>query len=298
MNMIEQRVQELVPAHFREYAPRFIAFLTKYYEWLNRSSGLSQAEIDDLMNDTSWLTADLDQFIETGKMKYVDPVANPNVLQDSVNVLKHTVAPGNVAVNMLDAFLMEGDFNGNSDETGGVPGTADPTVELPTIENAVLDGWFDSMGFDRIKRSKLETLNNIDQVLMISLLKHVYAIKGTEASIKLFFLLMFGEEPFVGYPKQSLAVLDEQFVLDDVVSVLRDDDLYQEYSYVITLVQNLDYYKEAFETIYKKILHPAGFKVALARFDFLSQCILLEDGSNAYLLVEEGVYLDAYELII
>lgn len=260
---VDKRIANLVPAHYRELAPRFITFLEKYYEWLYRASGLSDSEIADLRSDTSWFEKDLDRYIATGQLKYLDPTASAGVLDGAIDQLDNTRNAGVVAADIESNFTMEGDFNGYTDDvTTGTPDNNDPTLELDTIENNVLDSWFDSMGFDRIKRSRLKASDNIDQVLMITLLKHIYAIKGTEASIKLFFDLFFDEDITIYYPKKDIAVIDENWILDDI-QVIRDDERYQEYSYVINVANPVTDYQEIFDSVFVKLIHPAGFRVEL-----------------------------------
>lgn len=265
MIIINKRIADLVPAHYRDYAPRFITFLEKYYEWLYRASGLTEGEVEDLRNDTSWLEKDIDRFIATGKLKYFDKDALPAVVDDAIIDLANTTSPGNNSNQLPDNFTMENDFNGYATSDGSeITDANDITVELSTVENQILDSWFNSMGFDRIKRSRLKALNNIDQVLMLSLLKHIYAIKGTEASIKLFFSLFFDEQVTIYRPKADIAVIDENWVLDNI-QVIRDDELYQEYSYVILVNGEIEDYQAIFDSIYLKVIHPSGFRVELQK---------------------------------
>jgi hypothetical protein len=260
------RIKELLPAHYQEYAPRFIKFIEKYYEWLYRKSGLSTAEIANLTNDTSWLQKDIDRFIASGRLKYLD-TSNPTTdLNNALLELNNTANPGNVSDNLLDNFLLENDFKGFLSADGLTPyatGNKDVTVEFNTVENGVVDSWFNSMGFDRVKKKDFSSLYNIDEVLMISLLKQIYAIKGTEASIKLFFNLFFDEDISIYYPKLDIAVLDENFTLDDPLVVIRDDQEFQEFSYILLLRENWLVYKELFESIYMKNVHPSGFRVGI-----------------------------------
>lgn len=290
MNIVDKRIADLVPAHYREYAPRFITFLEKYYEWLYRTSGLSQSEVTDLKNDTSWLEQDIDRFIATGKLRYLDPAASASLVDDAIIDLNSTENPGIHADKLPDDFTMENNFNGYTTTEGDAfTDNNDTAVELSTVENTILDGWFNSMGFDRIKRSRLKALNNIDQVLMLSLLKHIYSIKGTEASIKLFFNLFFGEDVVVYKPKLDISVIDENWALDST-QVLRDDELFQEYSYVIVVLDDPQTYLDIMQTIYLKTIHPSGFRVALTQYNPTITGLPLETGG--YLLVKDGVYLD------
>lgn len=259
--MIE-RIEDLLPAHYREAYPRFIAFLEKYYEWLYRSSGMSVSEINILRGDTSWLSNDIDRFISTGDIKYVN--GDTKSLNDSIAVLNNTVNPGQVANALPGGYTLESAMIGGYLNADGVVSTDvnDFSVELNTIENNILDGWFNSMGWDRIKRNSLGAASNVDQVLMLSMLKHMYAIKGTESSMRLFFNVFFGEEVIIVQPKSIIAIIDDTFTLDTNI-VLRDDELYQEYSYVIVVAKELSFYKELFDTIYMTLVHPSGFRVEM-----------------------------------
>lgn len=263
MIIVDTRIKDLLPKHYQQYYPRFITFLTKYYEWLYRTSGLSEQEVADLRNDTSWLARDIDRFIATGQIRYIDPQTDPTSIDNAIIDINGTESIGIQAKMLPDNFNMEDDFNGfiTADEYDFTDAN-DDDMELSALEENVLDGWFNSMGFDRIKRSRIKALNMVDQVLMLSLLKHIYAIKGTEQSIKLFFDLYFDEQVTVFYPKPLIGVIDDNMVIDGI-QLIRDDEEYQEYSYVINVANDPSYYDDIFETIYKKLIHPAGFRVAL-----------------------------------
>lgn len=265
MIISDKRIANLVPAHYRETAPKFILFLEKYYDWLYRSSGMSDDEINDLRQDTSWLQKDIDRFIATGQIKYIDQTDDATVLDSSLVQLNNVSNPGGVSDSISDNYVLDENFNGYL-TADGTPFTDnnDVSVELPTIENKILDSWFNSMGLDRIRRYRLDALDNIDQVLMLSLLKHIYAVKGTEVSMKLFFTLYFSESISVYQPKSEIANVDENWVLDDT-QVIRDDELFQEFSYVILVNNELDTYKDIFRLIYMTSIHPSGFRVALVK---------------------------------
>lgn len=263
MIIVDTRIKDLLPKHYQQYYPRFITFLTKYYEWLYRTSGLSEQEVADLRNDTSWLEKDIDRFIATGQLRYIDQATDPNALDSAIIDINGTESTGIQAKMLPDNFNLEDNFNGfvTADDMQ-FNDANNNDIEMSTVENNILDGWFNSMGFDRIKRAKILTPNSLDQVLFLSLLKHIYAIKGTEQSIKLFFDLYFNEQVTVFYPKPFIGVIDDNLIVDDV-QLIRDDEEYQEYSYVINVAQPVTYYQDIFETIYKKLIHPAGFRVVL-----------------------------------
>jgi hypothetical protein len=263
MMIVDKRISDLLPAHYRQYAPRFITFLEKYYEWLYRTSGMSDSEIADLRNDTSWLEKDIDRFIASGKLRYFDSSTDPNVLDAALIDIASTDNSGTQAKMLPDAFVMEDIFDGYRTADGlDFADKDESNIELSTVEDNILDGWFNSMGFDRVKRSRIKALELVDQVLMLSLLKHIYAIKGTEASMKLFFDLFFDEEVEIFQPKPLINVIDDNMIVDGL-TLIRDDELYQEYSYMIYVANEPDYYKDVFDTIYLKLIHPSGFRVEL-----------------------------------
>jgi hypothetical protein len=266
--MIDNRIKDLVPSHYRESAPRFITFLEKYYEWLYRSSGLSTEEIDDLRNDTSWLEKDIDRFISTGQLKYIDQSDDVAVVETSLVQLNNIGNPGGLSTDLPKNYTLDDDFRDYSSNDGSViQDTNNDAIDVPTVENRIIDGWFNSMGLDRIKRYRMDALDNIDQVLMLSLMKHIYSIKGTEASMKIFFRLYFDEEVTIHQPKSMIAVVDDNWVLDGI-QVLRDDELYQEFSYVIIVSKDLEFYRDIFKLIYMKMVHPSGFRVALIKSEY------------------------------
>lgn len=263
MIIVDTRIKDLLPKHYQQYYPRFITFLQKYYEWLYRTSGLSEKEVADLQGDTSWLEADIDKFIASGQLRYMDQASDPNVVSTAIIDINATESAGIQAKMLPDNFNLEDSFDGfvTADDMS-FNDKNDNDFEFSTVENNVLDGWFNSMGFDRIQRARILTPNSLDQVLMLSLLKHIYAIKGTEQSIKLFFDLYFHEQVTVFYPKPLIAVIDDNMIVDGP-QLIRDDEEYQEYSYIINVSKDPSYYQDIFNTIYKKLIHPAGFRVAL-----------------------------------
>jgi hypothetical protein len=219
--------------------------------------------VADLRNDTSWLEKDIDRFIATGLLRYMDVETDANALDSAIIDINATESTGTQAKMLPGNFVMEDVFDGYQTADGLEFSDADEAdVELSNVEENILDGWFNSMGFDRVQRSRIKALNSVDQVLMLSLLKHIYAIKGTETSIKLFFDLFFDEQVTVFYPKALLAVIDDNMVIDGT-QVIRDDELYQEFSYVVYVDNDISTYKDIFDTIYVRMIHPAGFRVEL-----------------------------------
>lgn len=265
MNTVDKRISGLVPQHYKEYAPRFIAFLEKYYEWLHRDSGLTDEEIDILKNDSSWLNPNIDAFISTGSPSNIDKNAEVNNLRLAILELSNIIPPGRASADLMRDYLLEQESLLIQASNGHEFIDSEFTpLEAFDDNKHFINGWFKLTGFDRPDRDRINTLNSIDQVLMLSLLKHIYAIKGTDMSIKLFFNMFFGEQVDVYHPKFDIAVLDDNFIPDSN-SVMRDDQIYQEYSYIILVNNEVSSYMELFDAIYRKLVHPSGFRVELKK---------------------------------
>lgn len=233
-------VRSQVPQEFKSSFPRFILFMEKYYEWLYRGSGLSDKEIEILKSDTSWLKADIDRFIESGDIKYIDS-QRVDILDRVISQLDKIKNPGYQAKHLQDNFMLE------SEE----------------VDDQSLDKWFAAFGIPEFN-SKSTFIAGVDKVLLVSLMKHIFAIKGTETAMKLFFNICFNEDVTIYQPKKNIAVIDDNWILDDIF-VIRNDDLYQEFSYVIVVNGDVSKYTEAFDNIYRLLVHPAGFRVAMVK---------------------------------
>jgi hypothetical protein len=251
------RIEDQLPYHYRAEYPMFITFLQKYYEWMYRRN-LSQAEVDALRADTSWMTTDIEKYIATGQTKYIGTSVDTAIAE-----LNDVPSPGyaadilsnSIALNITsDGFMDIGDeeFIDNNNTQ----------LDALGIDRDIIRRKFLSMGYDIVEVGKY-SLTPIDQVLMLSLLKHLYAIKGTEQSVKIFFTLFFGVDVSVFYPKINIAVIDDHFVLDGT-DVIRDDYYFNEFSYVIKVSDTItSRYLDIFNNIYLKQVHPAGFDAFL-----------------------------------
>lgn len=254
-------VRNQVPREFKTSYPRFILFLEKYYEWLYRGSGLSSKEIELLRKDTSWLRADIDKFIDSGDIKYVDK-NQINMIDQAILELNTTKNSGFHAKNLQDAFMLEDSSDKFITSDGLQFADKDGAwIETSNLDPLSTDEWFSSFGIPEFT-TKSNIIAGVDKSLLVSLMKHIYAIKGTEMSMKLFFNLCFDENVVIYQPKQNIAVIDDNWIIDDIY-VIRDDELYQEFSYVIVVNDSISKYQEIFDTIYRSLIHPAGFRVAI-----------------------------------
>ena len=248
------RIEDQLPYNYREDYPNFIVLLKKYYDWMY-GSNLGADEILALRNDTSWISTDIQKYIQTQQSRYIG-----TSVDDAIIELNSVPSPGN-ACDLLSNNISLTLSPDNFIDKYGIQflDSSNNQLATPGINKDILKRKFENMGYFPVDTNQLLLLP-VDQVLMISLLKHIYSIKGTLQSIKLFFNLFFDENIEVYYPKLDIAVIDDNFVLDGT-DVLRDDNYYDEYSYVIKTKNVPEYYKELFESIYLKLVHPSGFNV-------------------------------------
>ena len=82
-----------------------------------------------------------------------------------------------------------------------------------------------------------------------------YRKKGSPESIKEFFRLFFGQEITLSFPKNDLFTVGESRIGYENLKFIRNDALYQLYSYLITSSLSTKTWQE----LYKKFVHPAGW---------------------------------------
>ena len=82
-----------------------------------------------------------------------------------------------------------------------------------------------------------------------------YRKKGSPESIKEFFRLFFGQEISLSFPKEDLFTIGESRIGYESLKFIRNDKLYQLYSYLITSSLSTSTWSE----LYKKFVHPAGW---------------------------------------
>ena len=82
-----------------------------------------------------------------------------------------------------------------------------------------------------------------------------YRKKGSPERIKEFFRLFFGQEISLSFPKEDLFTIGESRIGYESLKFIRNDKLYQLYSYLITSSLSTSTWSE----LYKKFVHPAGW---------------------------------------
>jgi hypothetical protein len=163
---------------------------------------------------------------------------------------------------LVSQMLLEREFEEFVTSEGEVVETSEgQTIESKFLDESVILSWVNKFNHTYSNQKELDTR---DELLLLKVLKHLYANKGTHKAIEIFFEAYFGETVEVYLPKFDICYIDNNFLLDDLKK-LRDDDVYQEYSYVIYVINEPDFYRKEFEDIYLKNFHPGGFKVTLLK---------------------------------
>lgn len=257
------RIQEQLPLYYREQAAGLITFLEKYYTWLHRDSGFSYDEIEDLKNDTSWISESVDKFIGSGSSIDLTIDSSQEEIFRAIIEYKSMRSPGSVSDNLIDEYLLERDSESYTTSEGEYFVTRDMVeLESSNVNQTFLEMWYKQSGYTR---PNMVDIGSVDEVLFVSLLKHINAIKGTFKSIQLFFSIYFDENNIELYiPKYDIAIIDDNWVPDQA-GYLRDDRYYDEFTYEILVDNEPSTYDKLFQSIFMKHVHPAGFNVYLTK---------------------------------
>lgn len=99
---------------------------------------------------------------------------------------------------------------------------------------------------------------NINPRLVAKLFANFYREKGSLNSAKLFFRGFFNEEITVEYPKNNMFIVNESRIGADSLRFIQNDERFQIHSILIKSGVQIG----AWETLFKKFVHPAGFHLA------------------------------------
>ncbi|AUR97904.1 hypothetical protein NVP1244A_202 [Vibrio phage 1.244.A._10N.261.54.C3] len=249
----------MLPPHYADEYPKFIQFMDVYFDWLYRTSEFSKEEIDGLLAEG------------------ISP-ADIMRLQSSKN-------PGRAANEMSSDMSLQREFTTLLTIEGEEFTTADGSVMEFAEDNSVYKlGWLQDMGFPVTSRMPgQQAYRNIDSTRLIKLLAHLYSIRGSVKCMELFFGIFHSGDTSISFPRESIATIDDNMVLDggvdplhEVPNVVRDDDFYSEYSYVVTTNGNPDANLDVFIQLYKDLFHPSGFKLFFKRDSLISRRVLSE----------------------
>ncbi|ACV50086.1 hypothetical protein [Delftia phage PhiW-14] len=238
-------VSAQLPRRMLTDSPRVIALLDQYYDWQYRN-GLTRGEVRFYREKES-------------EGRY-DPLTN----SDLVNKHENWVQPGIWHQNFHDNMTLYRAFDGFETADAETFTESDGLIwDTVTDINAGIEMW--SKRMNHTPSNNLSTLEQIDEVRYLRLLKHLYASKGTNFVLRLLFNIFFGEDIQFFNPKLVLARIDDDMVIDGDTTLIRDDEVYQEYSMVIKVTRDPIHYQEILDRIYYPNFHPGGFKLTLIK---------------------------------
>lgn len=253
-------IDDQVPEDYKRNAQMFLLFIKKYYDWMYRKEGLSKEEVSLIRdNPSTYLDADIVSLATNNfsTQRYKQTI-------DELIIDKNiTLNSGRISDDIEQDYMLESEeeiFITADDEY--FADANDVSVRSHDFNPVFLDNWFRNFNFPVVGN---DGLNRVDYSLLVSLLKHINAVKGTQKAIELFFAIFLNidsSQVTVYIPKFEISTIDDNFVPDGT-DQLRDDYYHDEYSYVIRTPYDPETYRSTFETIYLKYMHPAGFKVFL-----------------------------------
>ncbi len=256
---ISRFVKDQLPRHFTDDNPRFIRLLDCYYKWLYRKDGMSYEEIADVKsNINKWSKIDIDRFILTESPRF--NISDEDIVISEITQWK---APGAKIDRLHSQFILEREFDSFITSDGDYfLDNDDMVVESGAILEDVIENW--SNKFNHVRSGGIDVLNPHDEILLLKCMKMIYAAKGTNKCIKLFFKVYFDEDVDVYIPKFDICTIDDVPVID-TNKYIRDDYKYQEYCYCIRTNNDPEPYRDIFNRIYLNQFHPGGFNVILEK---------------------------------
>lgn len=267
-----------LPAFFRSEYPELVEYLDLYIDSLYKSS-LTPDQVRHLLEDESWWVGSTENYEspesrQLAKIKALNEyrLKNFGVQTKTVDLLdnKTLKRKENILTSLDELFLLSSDGR---------------RMKAKDEENHPLKQWLLEKNLVEISQS-LDTDNvPLDLINLIKLSRHLFKIRGTTECAKLFLSSMYSGDVYITLPRNKIATLDDNFTLDLDVK-LRDDFVYDEFTYVINLVAS-EYFNigPKYFDMYKRLFHASGFR-----------CILRVYTLEEWLLVQ-GNYLNQPELI-
>lgn len=273
MSNFADQVRDHLPAHYQTEYPKFVQFLEKYYEWFYRQEGISAGEKAILLEKRDWLKQNIDLFINEGQIR--DLASTEAEVEQAIQAISEQKGPGAVSKDFIPDTTLERKFVYFTTSDGEMFTTKDDAVlQTKDLRSDVARMWANHQGF--LLPSSGSEIGRMDEILFVRMIKHLNLVKGTQKAAELFFSVFFDENISENNggngafhkPKFDIFVIDDlTSLIDDSKSVIRDDEYYNEFAYVIKVKRDPEFYKLAFEQVYLKYLHPAGFKVFLEPAD-------------------------------
>lgn len=276
-----RNVDVIVPDRFIENYPKFIEFLKSYYEWMyRRRYTQNKIEQDLIIDQESTRSADIDKFIKTKDDKFM-PISSVDNLEERVNGVRNTPQSGTLSEEMMDRYILNQDFFRFDARDQDFISNDGLLFEAADDREDDAYSWFDTYGFINLKDTVFKNAlissltgtgvdpdeilatalrqQKLDILLFVKLLKHLYEIKGTHQSLKLFFGMIFDIDIEIVLPKEDIVIIDGDPSID-LAKFIRDDEYYDEFTVVIKAPNAPQPFIEIFNSIYEKYFGAAGFR--------------------------------------
>lgn len=136
------------------------------------------------------------------------------------------------------------------------------TLEIQDSETLPIKQWLETKGFTEIAESPISDIG-FDLINFIKFSRHLLSIRGTMRCAEIFLGAVYNAQVEIELPRNQLAIIDDNFTLDGDIRI-RDDVLYDEFTYVINLIGgDFSTIGRKYFEMYERIFHPAGFRVVL-----------------------------------
>lgn len=261
-----ENIRYAVPEYFNEEYPRFVKFVQDYYAWLYRNGGFTRDEVDIIKNEENWFVDNIEKYVRTKDIRYV---SSGDEQSQELAIIRASDRnnPGKFSDEFMSSYHMDRVFEFFETADGEHFDAADATFDAPRRTDEYIRAWTESLSF--LDPKTLAETQDLDKFLLIRLLKYIYKIKGTKKAIELFFNI-FLDTPVsitdgtldIFLPKRQLSIIDDNFVPDGN-NTLRDDEYWNEYTYVIRIHDPTGVAETLFNEFYYRYIHPAGFKAVI-----------------------------------
>ena len=236
-NKVSPHIESQLPDFVREEHPLFSIFLKYYYEFLEAGelglSGSNNYVIEETLSKNYILDENEDNIVlEDSVGKFI---AGETILGltsgFSAKVLVDDFDDNNrLFISSQQKFITGEQVRGQT--SGGVATVTSyrpnpvqsiqQLLEFADVDNTVYDF------LDKFKESFMESLPNtladgLEKRKLIKHIKDLYTAKGTQDGHKLFFRILFNEEPVIAYPRDNiLRPSDGQWSTDKIIRVVEN----------------------------------------------------------------------------
>lgn len=267
-----------LPAFFRKEYPKLIEFLDAYIDSVYGSS-VSPEQLQLFMGDESWwdgadLTYENEDYRNLEKIKAFDKyrLSNYGVQEKVVDLLDNkTLKRKQTVLQSLNSLFLE-----SSDGR---------TILASDEDNLPAETWLRENNLKELADNISSEVFDFDIISLIKVLSHLFKIKGTTECARIFFSIMYSGDVYIELPRNKIATLDDNFTLDSDIK-LRDDYEYDEFTYIVNLVESkFDEIGTKYLEMYRRVFHASGFR-----------CIVKTYSKEEWLIISGG-YTNQPQLI-